>query len=378
MIIILSGTALILLGLLALTLQRLYSAVPAKELKRLARRDDYLAKSLYRPVAYGASLRLLLWTIVGLSLSGGLILLLPLMPASLGFVMLGLLMTVAFVLVPSMQLTVRKAQFASMLAPAVVKLLYYIHGPLDKVVHVVGRYRELTRHSRMYEKQDLFELLARQKQQHDNRIHPDELELVEQALAFTDKQAVDVTRPRQEAPLVDADDTIGPILLNQLHKSGQSSFLVYKDKKENIIGSLSLRDAVAAKQGGRVFDLVRGDLTFVNEDFTLRQVFTALQKTDQYVAVVINKFEEFVGMITMSDLIKELLGQSDDEAVLHYDNRSEVAAYKPKEPEPERQADAEAETAPEPVEIQDQPESEPAEDPQETKTTSPDTTEVVE
>jgi CBS domain containing-hemolysin-like protein len=357
MIITISGIALLVLGLLALLLQRLYSAIPAKELKRLAQRGDHLAKALYRPVAYGTSLRVFLWTVVGTSLSVGLLILLRQVPVYVGFIILAVLMAVTFVWVPTAQLTVRKAQLAAALAPAVVKLLYYLHGPLDRVVHFVGHYRELTPHSRMYEKQDLFELLARQKEQPDNRIQTDELELVERSLAFTDKQAADVVRPRHEAPLVDANDTIGPILLDQLHKSGQSSFLVYKDKKENIIGSLSLRDAIAAKQGGRVFDLVRGDLTFVNEDFTLRQVFTALQKTDQYVAVVINKFEEFVGMITLSDLIKELLGDSEDEAVLHYDNRTEVAAYKPREHEVEGTE---------------------AEQPAEEELTSPDTTEVIE
>lgn len=367
MIVIISGVALLVLGLLALTLQRLYSAIPAKELKRLARRDDHLAKALYRAVAYGSSLRLLLWTVSGLAVSGGLLIILRQTPVYVGFVVLSLLLVLSLVWVPTMQLTVRRAQFAALLAPAIVKVLYYVHGPLDRIAHIVGHYRELQPHSRMYEKQDLFELLARQKQQRDNRIQPDELELVERALAFTDKQAADVARPRREAPLVDADDTIGPILLDQLHKSGQSSFLVYKDKQENIIGSLSLRDAVAAKQGGRVFDLVRGDLTFVNEDFSLCQVFTALQKTDQYVAVVINKFEEFVGMITLSDLIQELLGQNGDEAVQHYDNRSEVAGYKPKAHE-EHPVASEAEQQP-------GGQSEPA---AEDEATSPGETEVVE
>ena len=64
------GLLLVLLALAALALQRLYSSVPARELKRLAGRDDELARVLYRPVAYGGSLRLFLWivTIAKLSL----------------------------------------------------------------------------------------------------------------------------------------------------------------------------------------------------------------------------------------------------------------------------------------------------------------------
>lgn len=333
MIGITSGIALLILGLVAVTLQRLYSAIPARELRRLARRHDHLAAALYRPVAYGASLRLLLWLLAGLSLAGGLILVLSSIPAYGGFGVLVAVFAVVFVWAPTMRLTVHKAQFAAFVAPSLTKVLYYTHHQLGTLAHAIGRLRDLTQHSRMYEKEDLLELLARQKAQHDNRMSHEELETAERALAFTDKRAADIVRPRGDVAFVNADDAIGPILLDQLHKSGQSSFLAYKDKPENIIGSLSLRDALAAKQGGRVFDLVRSDLTYVHEDFTLRQVFMALQKTDQYVAVVINAFEEFVGVITLGDLMHDLLGESAEDNV-NYGNRSEVAAYKPHD-EPE-------------------------------------------
>jgi CBS domain containing-hemolysin-like protein len=359
MIGIISGYVLIVFGLLALTLQRLYSSVPAKELKRLARKGDSLAKALYRPVAYGVSLRLFLWFVVGVTLSTGLLIVLNHLPAYAGFMLLGLIMTIAFVWIPTTPLTVRKAQLAAWLAPALVKVLFYVHGPLDRAANFVGRYRQLPAHSRLYEKQDLVALVAQQRSQVDNRIQNEELELMERALAFTDKHAADVVQPRKKALIVSADDTIGPILLDQLHKSGQNFFLVYKDKKEDIIGSLSLADAVAAKQDGRVFDLIRGDLTFVNEDFTLRQVFTAFQKTNQHVAVVVNKFEEFVGVITLEGLMKELVGESEEEAVIHYDNRSEVAVYEPKANEESPALKEQIETAHEEL-------------------TSPETTEVVE
>ena len=71
MILALLGALLILLGLVALALQRFYSSVPAKELKRLASRGDHLAAALYSPVAYGASMRLLLWSVFCLGLTSG-------------------------------------------------------------------------------------------------------------------------------------------------------------------------------------------------------------------------------------------------------------------------------------------------------------------
>jgi CBS domain containing-hemolysin-like protein len=183
---------------------------------------------------------------------------------------------------------------------------------------------------------------------------------VERALAFDDRQAADILQPHNSQHFVDADDTIGPILLDQLHKSKQSSFLVYKDMKENIIGSLSMRDAVAAKHDGRVFDLVRYDLMFVHEDFSLRQVMTAFQRTAQPIAVVINSFEEFVGIITFESLLNELLGEAEDELDA-YDNRSAIAAFTPKKKQ-DKQQETES-TNDKPAERQD---------------SSPEATEVVE
>lgn len=360
MIGILSGVLLIAIAILALVLQRLYSSVPARELKRLAARGDHLAKVLYRPVAYGASLRVFLWFVGGVSLSAGLLIVLPHLNVVFGFLLLTVLMAITFVWIPSMQLTVHAAQFAAFLAPGVVKILYYAHSPLDIAANLAGRYRELPRHTRLYEKQDVLELLERQEAQVDNRLLKEELELARHALSFDEKHASQVVQQRDTANLVDADEAVGPVLLDKLHKSGQSSFLVYKDEKDNIIGSLAMRDAVTAKQGGRVFDLVRSDLTFINEDFTLRQVLAAFQKTGHNVGVVINKFEEFVGVVTLNDIIKELVGDPTEDAVANYEDKIAVANYEPKKNEP--------------IESDEEPAAEAAEE----EATSPEATEVVE
>jgi CBS domain containing-hemolysin-like protein len=295
----------------------------------------------------------LLWFVVGVALSAGLLIVLPHLNIVFGFILLVALMAIAFVLVPSMQLTVHAAQFAAFLAPATVKVLYYLHSPLDIAANFVGHYRELPRHTRLYEKQDVLELLERQEAQIDSRLVKEELELARRALAFDEKQASQVVQPRSTAHLVDADETIGPVLLDKLHQSGQSSFLVYKDEKDNIIGSLSMRDAVGAKQGGRVFDLVHSDLTFINEDFTLRQVLGAFQKTGHNVGVVINKFEEFVGVVTLDDIIKELVGEPAEDTVANYEDKIAVANYEPKKPEPETANEAveEEPTSPEATEV---------------------------
>ena len=158
--------------------------------------------------------------------------------------------------------------------------------------------------------------------------------MAQRTLAFGSKHAADILTPRKEAFLVQADDIIGPILLDQLHKQRQETFLVHQDDKNTIVGSLTMYDAVNAKHGGKVAGIMRHEVMYVHEDFDLYQVMAAFQKTGQHIALVINAFEEYVGVITLSNVLHELLGADgqDIAADLPLENRSAVAAYKPATP----------------------------------------------
>ena len=327
MIISIIALVLITLGLFSLALQRFYSSIPAKELKRLAARGDTLAEALYRPVAYGPSMRLLLWTVFGASTAGGLLLLhnLP------GVVAYGLaaLTLAAAVLAQSLRLTVRSAHFAVQTAPALNWMMAYLHAPFDAVSGLLGRFRGHTAHSGLYEKEDLIALLHQQMSQPDNRIAKHDLELIARAAQFDDLQAADVVMPMSRVRLVRLDDHIGPVLLGELHHSGQNSFLVYDESPEHVVGTLFLRDAVAAKEGGLVKELMHPRLCFVHEDFTLRQVLRAFTHTGQFMVVVINAFEEPVGVITLQHLLEQLVGEHDPDDFDSFEDRSAVAAFRP-------------------------------------------------
>lgn len=346
MIIYIAGSLLLLTALLALALQRLYSCIPARELKRLAARKDYLAQQLYRVVAYGPALRVLLWCVLGATLPLGFLLLIPVLPPLAGFALLLIVSLLAFVWLPSLPLTVHSAQFAAWFTTPLAWVLSRAHPYLERIAGTMSRWRDLTLHSRLYEKEDLQELLELQKEQADNRIDEKDLDLASRVLLFGDRHAADIMQPLKEGHLVNANDAIGPVLLDQLHQSGQNLFLAYKDEKENIIGALSMSDAITAKHGGRVFDLVHNNLAYVHEDFTLHDVLIAFRKTGQRALLVINKFEDFLGLITFDRLMDELLGEYHDELDVVYENRTAVATFeKPKKRQTEAEQTAQPENA---------------------------------
>jgi CBS domain containing-hemolysin-like protein len=327
MVISIIALVLIILGLFALALQRFYSSIPAKELKRLAARGDTLAEALYRPVAYGPAMRMLLWMVFGLSTAGG-ILLLNNMPAVLAY-MVAFATLVAAIAAQSLRLTVRSAHFAVQTAPALNWVMGYLHVPFDAAAQLVNRFRSHSAHSGLYEKEDLIALLRQQTDQPDNRIAKHDLELVTRAAQFDELQAADVVMPMSRVKLVALNDHIGPILLKELHDSGQNSFLVYDESPEHVVGTLFLRDAVSSKEGGRVADLMHPRLSFVHEDFSLRQVLQAFAQTGQFMVVVINAFEEPVGVITLQHLLEQIVGGQGSDDFDAFEDRSAVAAFKP-------------------------------------------------
>ncbi len=364
MILTLCGILLLLFGLLSLALQRFYSSIPARELKRLAARGDHLAAALFRPVAYGESMRVLLWTLFGLGLSFGILFVTMGLTAPFAFVVIAVSL-VAMILLLSIRLTVHSAKVAVQAAPALTWILRYIHQPFAAAAAQVNRFRSHEPHTGIYEKEDLFALLRQQKEQLDNRITDNELDILERAVRFDERHAADVALPMSEVHMVRMDDHIGPVLLKELHDSGQHSFLVYADSLEHVVGTLYLRDAVQAKEGGRVSDLVRPRLAFVHEDFTLRNVLQAFMKTSQFMVVVINSFEEAIGIITLEQLLGELIGETGDDSVA-YEDRSTIASYKPKHRTAPAGTPDEANLATEPIPVGD---DEPS---------SPESTEVVE
>jgi CBS domain containing-hemolysin-like protein len=325
-----SGLILILVALLSLALQRFYSCVPAKELKRMAARGERLALTLYRPVSYGANLRALLWIIAVVCLSSGFLLLGQNLPAPLSLLVMLIALALAAIWLPNRQLTVVSARLAAWAAPVLDAVLHRVNGPLTNVTNFVNAHRYLDSHSGLYEKEDLHNLLRQQQAQQDNRIDQSEIELMQRALHFADTKAAEIAVSRKEAPMLSTSDALGPILFDELHKTGQQFFIVYRGRQDNVVGMLALKDAKHSRKGGTVADVMTEDLCFVGEDFTLPQLAKAFVGTGNQVAIVINKFEEFVGMISFRQLMDFLFAaQMANQPEVQYEDRAAVAAYEP-------------------------------------------------
>jgi CBS domain containing-hemolysin-like protein len=330
------------IALTCLALIKTYHRVPARELKRLARQHDPIAMLLYKPVAYGFSLQLLLWLIAGLAMAGSVVLFANLLPGWLALLLVAFIIWVGFVWIPGGDLSRGGLWAARQAAPAIAWLLERLQPLFLFADRLVQGHRPVTIHTGLYEKEDLAALLERQKAQPDNRIAPGEIDLLTHALRFGDKLVSDALVPKRVVTLVSADDSVGPVLMGELHKSGHSRFPVYDGKRDNIVGILYLHDLVATKKTGTIRSLMQARLSYVHEDFTLYQTLQAFLKTKQQLFLVVNSFEELVGIITIEDVLEQMIGKLIVDEFDRYDDLRAVAAAAAKkdhqahnEPKPE-------------------------------------------
>jgi len=314
------------LALMSVGLLKSYRHVSERELKRRAREGDELAKALYRAVAYGHSLGAVLWFLV-------------IAANALFFVMIGretalwfavllsaALLWFAFVWLPARDATRFSTWVAVQSAPVLAWLLSYLHPILDFIVKFVEKHRPISVHTGLYDRDDLISLLQDQKAQPDNRIEKVELEIALHALTFGDVLVGDVMIPRRAVKLVSADETVGPVLMSELHKSGFSRFPVYSGKKDNIVGTLYLRNLIGVKAGGHIEKFMHTDLAYIHEEQSLTDALQAILKTHRQQYIVVNSFEEYVGLITMEDVLEQIVGQPIIDEFDQYDDLRAVAA----------------------------------------------------
>jgi CBS domain containing-hemolysin-like protein len=326
MILFIFAVILALVALAAITLRKTYTYLPPKELKRQARSGDQLAAVLYRAAAYGPNLRLLLWIIIGLSAAGSFSILARLAPAGLGFIAIALVLVYGFAWLPSGKLTSFGARLAAWLTPTIVWLLVKLHPLLRLAVRILGRHREHVEHSGMYEVDDIVDLLQNQKNQLDSRIAPSTIDILLHTLAYGDMSVSDVLVPRHAVVSVHTDDTVGPILMDELYDSGHNRFPVL-DANEEMVGVLHLHDLVEKTHGGKVSEVMQTNLRYIHEDHSLEQALHAMLSTGRPLLLVVNSKQEYVGIISIEDVIEQVLGHKLTSEFDQYDSKAAVAAH---------------------------------------------------
>lgn len=293
------------------------------ELKRKAQLGNKDARAVYPIRAYGHQLMVSL--LIGNIVANATIVAI-LMSRMHGFYAV-ILTTIAVVLfgeiLPMIYIRKHSLTVAARLS-GVLKYLLLGFTPIAKPLGTMLDKQFGDEGSSVYSKEELYKILEKHTSSEFSDIEADEVEIVRHALEFGDKQVREVMTPRRVVTAVEVDDVIGPILIDELHKTGHSRFPVFGEKKrQSFVGTLYLHDLVNGKRSGKVRDVMRKNVYYVHEQQSLDHALRAFLRTNHHLFIVVNSFEEFVGVVSFEDIIEQIIGkQVVDEFDQHEDMRA--------------------------------------------------------
>lgn len=144
-------------------------------------------------------------------------------------------------------------------------------------------------------------------------INAQESDLIKSAITFNDLEAKDILVPRVD--VVAIDSAASPEEVDKIFTDTKYSRLpVYEGTIDNIVGILHEKDFIR-QRANKSFSLVKAckPVVFVVATTKINAVLQLLQKNKTHMAVVSGEFGDTVGIITMEDILEELVGEIWDE-----------------------------------------------------------------
>jgi CBS domain containing-hemolysin-like protein len=146
-------------------------------------------------------------------------------------------------------------------------------------------------------------------------IEAGERELIHSIFEFGDTVVREVMLPRPDMIAVEADATIDEGIALAIG-AGKSRLPSFDDSTDNIVGLVFLKDLVSRSAAGDGSEPVRGSLRpahYVPESKRVAELLREMQTEKFHMAIVVDEYGGTAGLVTMEDLLEEIVGEITDE-----------------------------------------------------------------
>jgi len=149
----------------------------------------------------------------------------------------------------------------------------------------------------------------------EGRLDDEELELLTRAITFTEKVAADAMVPRVSVVGLSRHDSIAELRRTSA-ATGHSRFPVFGEDLDDIVGVVHVKDSITVPES-RIPVTPVGEIAQpalqVPESSTLEYLLSELQTAGRGMAVVVDEYGGTAGVVTIEDLLEEILGEIEDE-----------------------------------------------------------------
>jgi len=207
----------------------------------------------------------------------------------------------------------------------VVSPFLYVWKLIDTVVRRLAGVAQSGPDQLQDEKEEEF-LTDLEQQRIEGVVDKEEQRMIERVLELADTTAEQIMTPRTDIVAVEVNTDL-PGVLKTINEAGHSRIGVYEDNIDNRVGFVYAKDLLTeigkTSENFKLRDKLR-DAYFVPESKTLRVLLHEFQNQKLHIAVVLDEYGGTAGIVTLEDILEELVGEIADE-------------YEQPEPEPIKQ-----------------------------------------
>jgi CBS domain containing-hemolysin-like protein len=190
----------------------------------------------------------------------------------------------------------------------------YIFRLYDGVVRRLAGVAETTPEEQQEEMQEEF-LTGLERRRTEGVLDEEEQEMIENVLELSNSTADEIMTPRTDIVAVEVNSDLQKVL-ETITTAGHTRVPVYEKNIDNIIGLVYAKDLLAeiGKTGTefKLRDKIR-DAYFVPESKPLRALLHEFQNQKLHIAVVLDEYGGTAGVVTLEDILEELVGEITDE-----------------------------------------------------------------
>jgi CBS domain containing-hemolysin-like protein len=162
-----------------------------------------------------------------------------------------------------------------------------------------------------YTEEELINIVENAEEEGEIEAH--ESELIRSAIEFEDSEVIDIMVPRVNMVSVEIEDSVEEIY-NTYIESGYSRLPVYKNTIDNIVGIIHEKDFYRfMHDGGTDINKIIQKTLCVPASMKISSVLREIQRNKVHLAIVVDEFGGTMGIVTLEDILEELVGEIYDE-----------------------------------------------------------------
>ncbi|MCE5245161.1 MAG: hemolysin family protein [Syntrophobacteraceae bacterium] len=159
-------------------------------------------------------------------------------------------------------------------------------------------------------------------------ISEDEGEMIQGIFSFRDTIAREIMVPRTDALFARAETSVGEII-QLIMQSGHSRIPIYQDNIDNVIGTLHAKDLLEywGREDFSINGIARAPY-FIPETKKISEVLKDLRDNKSHMAIVVDEYGGTAGILTLEDIIEEIIGEvmdeydADEKQIVEFDDGS--------------------------------------------------------